>query len=293
MKVSIKGMLISAALAGGVFAGATGVASAAPVADLKGTNVVLVHGAFADGSSWSKVIPLLEARGLHVVAVQNPLSSLADDVAATRRVIEQQDGPVVLVGHSWAGVVISQAGNEEKVKSLVYVAAFAPDNGQSIADLTKDAPPPAWVGELRKDSAGFMTLSDKAIHEDFAPDLPRAQQDVVAATQGPWFGGCIEDKVHAGGLARQAVELRGGDPGHDDRSEAAAADGRADRRDDHARGREPCGDAEPAAGGGRCDRGGGRAGARRGGGEVRARARAAVGGVACSWPALAFQFSLL
>ncbi|ATF88106.1 alpha/beta fold hydrolase [Burkholderia gladioli] len=195
MKVSIKGMLISAALAGGVFAGATGVASAAPVADLKGTNVVLVHGAFADGSSWSKVIPLLEARGLHVVAVQNPLSSLADDVAATRRVIEQQDGPVVLVGHSWAGVVISQAGNEEKVKSLVYVAAFAPDNGQSIADLTKDAPPPAWVGELRKDSAGFMTLSDKAIHEDFAPDLPRAQQDVVAATQGPWFGGCIEDKV--------------------------------------------------------------------------------------------------
>lgn len=123
----MKRVLISAAVLGGLFGAAA--AHAAPKEDLKGTNVVLVHGAFADGSSWNRVIPLLEARGLHVVSVQNPLSSLADDAAAARRVIDQQQGPVVLVGHSWAGVVISEAGNDDKVKSLVYVAAFAPDSG--------------------------------------------------------------------------------------------------------------------------------------------------------------------
>ena len=100
-------------------------------------NVVLVHGAFADGSSYAKVIPLLVARGYHVVAVQNPLSSLADDVAATRRAIALQDGPVILVGHSWAGTVITEAGNDPKVAGLVYIAAFAPDDGQSVVDATK------------------------------------------------------------------------------------------------------------------------------------------------------------
>ncbi|MGU7773358.1 alpha/beta fold hydrolase [Burkholderia sp. MR1-5-21] len=189
----MKRVLVSAAVLGGLLGAVA--AHAAPQDDLNGTNVVLVHGAFADGSSWNRVIPLLEARGLHVVSVQNPLSSLADDVAATRRAIDQQQGPVVLVGHSWAGVVISDAGNDDKVKSLVYVAAFAPDNGQSIADVTQGLPPPAWAGELRKDAGGFTRLSDKAIAEDFAPDLPAAQQHIVAATQGPWYGGCIADKV--------------------------------------------------------------------------------------------------
>jgi len=100
-------------------------------------NVVLVHGAFADGSSWSKVIPLLQAKGLHVVAVQNPLSSLADDVAATKRAIALQDGPVILVGHSYGGVVITEAGNDPKVVGLVYVAAFAPGDGESITSISK------------------------------------------------------------------------------------------------------------------------------------------------------------
>ncbi|OJA71987.1 hypothetical protein BGV71_24075 [Burkholderia ubonensis] len=189
----MKRVLISAAVLGGLFGAAA--AHAAPKEDLKGTNVVLVHGAFADGSSWNRVIPLLEARGLHVVSVQNPLSSLADDAAAARRAIDQQQGPVVLVGHSWAGVVISEAGNDDKVKSLVYVAAFAPDSGQSIADVTQGLPPPAWASELSKDAAGFARLSDKAIAQDFAPDLPPVQQRIVAATQGPWFGGCIAEKV--------------------------------------------------------------------------------------------------
>lgn len=197
---SIKQVFVCAALAGSAFAlqsahAANVVESAVSKQDLKGTNVVLVHGAFADGSSWNRVIPLLEARGLHVVAVQNPLSSLADDATATKRVIDRQNGPVVLVGHSWGGVVISEAGNDDKVKSLVYVAAFAPDDGQSIADITQGQPPAPWASELHKDAAGYLTLSDKAIREDFAPDLPAAQQRVVAATQGPWFSGDIAQKV--------------------------------------------------------------------------------------------------
>lgn len=188
-----KKLLGAALLLGGLFS--LQASHAAPPQDLKGKNVVLVHGAFADGSSWEKVIPLLEARGLHVVAVQNPLSSLDDDVSATKRVIEQQTGPVVLVGHSWACVVISEAGNDDKVKSLVYVAAFAPDSGQSIDDMTKGKPAPVWASELQKDSAGYLTLSTKAVLEDFAQDVPLPQRRVIAATQGPWASGCISQKV--------------------------------------------------------------------------------------------------
>src|SRR5438876_8627688 len=117
-------------------------------------NVVLVHGAFADGSSWAKVIPLLEAKGLHVIAVQNPLSSLADDVAAAKRAIALQEGPVILVGHSWGGVVITQAGNDDKVAGLVYVAALAPDQGQATTDQLKPYPPPPGLAQGKPDAAG-------------------------------------------------------------------------------------------------------------------------------------------
>src|SRR5262249_38768016 len=157
--------------------------------------IVLVHGAFADGSSWSKVIALLQAKGYPVVAVQNPLSSLADDVVKTERVINQQTRPVVLVGHSWAGVVITQAGNNPKVKALVYVDAFAPDSGQSIADVTAGLPPAPWSSTLIKDEAGYLTLPAPTVAHDFAQDLPPAEQGVVAATQGPWFEGAAADKV--------------------------------------------------------------------------------------------------
>src|SRR5205807_5932372 len=145
-----------------------GEAAAAPTVK----NVVLVHGAFADGSSWAKVIPLLEAKGLHVTAVQNPLSSLADDVAATKRAIANQDGPVILVGHSWAGMVISEAGNDPKVAGLVYVAAIVPDDGQSADDVLKSFPPPPGLAEAKPDAAGFLSLTRKGIDEDFVPDVP-------------------------------------------------------------------------------------------------------------------------
>src|SRR5216117_78657 len=128
-------------------------------------NVVLVHGAFADGSSWAKVIPLLEAKGLHVTAVQNPLSSLADDVAATKRAIAMQEGPVILVGHSWAGMVISEAGNDLKVAGLVYVAAIVPDEGQAASDVLKPYAPGPDLGEAKPDASGYLSLTRKGIDE--------------------------------------------------------------------------------------------------------------------------------
>ena len=155
-------------------------------ADLSAKTVVLVHGAFADGSSWAKVIPRLRARGLHVVAVQNPLTSLKADVDATQRAIDQVDGPVILVGHSYGGVVITDAGNSPKVKAMVYVAAFAPDSGQSITSMTKGAPPPAYAPFLRKDSGGFFTLTEEGIRKNFATDLPPAEQELIATVQVPW-----------------------------------------------------------------------------------------------------------
>jgi pimeloyl-ACP methyl ester carboxylesterase len=157
--------------------------------------VVLVHGAWADGSSWDKVIPLLQARGLKVVAVQNPLTSLADDVAATKRAIDDQPGPVILVGHSWAGTVITQAGDDAKVAALVFVAAFAPDEGQSTADLVKDLPPPPGSASIHPDAAGFLWVTPQGVARDFAPDLPAAQTRVMAATQGPISSKTFEERV--------------------------------------------------------------------------------------------------
>jgi pimeloyl-ACP methyl ester carboxylesterase len=156
--------------------------------------VVLVHGAFADGSSWSKVIPLLQAKGLKVVAVQNPLSSLAADIDATKRVIDAQSGPVILVGHSWGGVVISAAGVDDKVKALVYVAAFALPPGVSVNDVGAGKPPLPWLQELQQDAGGYLRLSDAAVGKYFAQDLGADEVAVVASTQGPTFGGLFDEK---------------------------------------------------------------------------------------------------
>src|SRR6266851_9717796 len=134
------------------------------------TNIVLVHGAWADGSSWSRVIPLLEGKGLHVDAVQLPLTSQADDVATVQRAIARVDGRLVLVAHSYGGAVITQAGNDPKVAGLVYVAAFAPDKGESPLQLLTAYPTPI-ANELRVDQFGFITLTPNGIREDFAQDL--------------------------------------------------------------------------------------------------------------------------
>jgi pimeloyl-ACP methyl ester carboxylesterase len=154
-------------------------------------NIVLVHGAWADGSSWSKVIPLLEARGFHVVAVQNPLTSFTDDVAATNRMIDAQDGPVLLVGHSYGGAVITQAGNNPKVVGLVYVAAFAPDAGESAGSLGKPYGPTPGITELRPIADGFLVITPKGVLEDFAQDLPLAEKTELIATQAATQGAAL------------------------------------------------------------------------------------------------------
>src|ERR1700719_3184728 len=146
-------------------------------------NVVLVHGLYADGSSWIDVIHYLQSAGLNVTAVQNPLTSLADDVAATRRALAAQDGPTVLVGHSFAGTIISEAGNDPKVSALVYVAARAPDAGEDFAALAAKFPkPPASAGVVRAD--GFFWLSEDAFIKDFAGDLAPARARALFAVQG-------------------------------------------------------------------------------------------------------------
>jgi pimeloyl-ACP methyl ester carboxylesterase len=173
------------------------IASAALPAATEGqrTTVVLVHGAFADGSAWDKVIPLLQAKGLHVVSVQNPLTSLADDMAATRRALDVQTGPVVLVGHSWAGMVITEVGLHERVKALVYVAAFAPSEGESATDLGKGYPAPAGAGSFVADKEGFVTMSPEGIAKHLAQDVPAAQTRLMAVTQGPIRGKNFDEKV--------------------------------------------------------------------------------------------------
>ena len=148
------------------------------------TNILLVHGAWADGSSWSKVIPLLDAKGFNVVAVQLPLTTQADDVATVQRAIALVDGRLLLVAHSYGGAVMTQAGNDPKVAGLVYVAAFAPAEGESPFDLTIANPTP-FLQHLQQDQFGFLKLTSTGIREDFAPDLSDSEQTVLAATQSP------------------------------------------------------------------------------------------------------------
>jgi pimeloyl-ACP methyl ester carboxylesterase len=152
MKMLKRSLIVALALASTLVAGPSKsqTTSSAPAV----RNVVLVHGAFADGSSYAKVIPLLEARGLRVIAVQNPLSSLRDDVAAAKRAIALADGPVILVGHSWGGQVITEAGNDPKVAGLVYIAAIVPEDGQAAGDVLKPYPPSPGLGEAKPDASG-------------------------------------------------------------------------------------------------------------------------------------------
>lgn len=182
----MKRTLIASIIASAVVLSGGACAQTAPVqkASVVAKNVVLVHGLYADASSWSEVIPLLQQAGLHVTAVQNPLTSLADDAEATRRVLALQDGPTVLVAHSYGGMVISQAGGDPKVSALVYVAARGPDAGEDYAALAAKFPAaPAGAG-LIKSPDGFAQLGEKAFLHDFASDLPTAKAETLYAVQG-------------------------------------------------------------------------------------------------------------
>jgi pimeloyl-ACP methyl ester carboxylesterase len=158
-------------------------------------NIVLVHGGFVDGSGWEGVYKALKKEGYTVTVVQNPTITLADDVAATKRAIASQNGPVILVGHSYGGVVISEAGNDPKVAGLVYIAAFAPDKGESVSSLIKNPPPGAPVPPILPPQDGFLFLDRAKFAAAFAGDVGAEAASFMADSQVPWgveaLGGAV------------------------------------------------------------------------------------------------------
>ena len=150
-------------------------------------NVVLVHGAFTDASGWKAIYTILTKKGYNVTVVQNPLTSLEDDVAATRTAIDKQDGLCILVGHSWGGTVITEAGNVPKVAALVYVAAFQPDKGESTLQLLQTAPPAPENGVLPPDGKGIVYYDKAKYHAGFCADVSKEQADFMYASQGAFY----------------------------------------------------------------------------------------------------------
>jgi pimeloyl-ACP methyl ester carboxylesterase len=197
--------------------------------------IVLVHGAWADGSSWNKVIPLLRAKGLSVIAVQVPLTSIEDDVAATKRIIADTEGAIVLVGHSWGGMAVTEAGNDPKVAALVYVSAFAPDVGESGSSLIGAHPAPPALSTIVTDGAGFVYQTIDGMAKNIAPDIPLAEAQVLAVTQGrlagkafgqsvtiaawktkpSWFIVTADDRVVSAELQAAESQADGGKDDHD------------------------------------------------------------------------------
>lgn len=157
--------------------------------------IVLVHGGFVDGSGWEDVYRILKKDGYPVSIVQNPTTSLADDVAATKRVIAEQQRPVILVGHSYGGVVITEAGNDPGVAGLVYIAAFAPDRGESVASLIKDPPPGAPVPPILPPQEGFLMLDKARFAASFAADVAPEKAEFMANSQVPWGVAALEGAV--------------------------------------------------------------------------------------------------
>ena len=189
-------------------------------------SILLVHGAWADGSSWSRVIPLLRAEGLDATAVQLPLTSLEDDAATVRRAMALENGPILLVAHSYGGVVITEVGTDPKVTGLVYVAAFAPDVGESAGSLGGSVPAAPMASEARPDADGFVKLTWTGVSESFAQDLPDAERTILFAAQAPtsvkslggvvanaawktkpsWYVVATEDRAISPGLERTMAE---------------------------------------------------------------------------------------
>ena len=179
---------IASAAALGIMAGSAH--AAAPI-----KNIVLVHGGFVDGSGWEGVYNLLTKDGYKVTIVQNPTTSLADDVAVTRRALAAQDGPAVLVGHSYGGVVITESGNDPKVKALVYIAAFVPDKGESVSSLIANPPPGASVPPILPPQDGFLFLDRAKFAASFAADVKPAQAAFMADSQVPWGVAALAGQV--------------------------------------------------------------------------------------------------
>jgi pimeloyl-ACP methyl ester carboxylesterase len=158
-------------------------------------NVVLVHGGFVDGAGWGSVYKILKNGGYHVSIVQNPTISLQDDAAATQRILATQDGPVILVGHSYGGAVITEAGTHPKVAALVYITAFAPDKGESVATLIKDPPPGAPVPPILPPQDGYLFLDRAKFHASFAADVDPETAAFMADSQVPWGLGALSGAI--------------------------------------------------------------------------------------------------
>ncbi len=158
-------------------------------------NIVLVHGGFVDGSGWEGVYKSLKKKGYNVSIVQNPTLSLADDVAATKRILASQDGPAILVGHSYGGAVITEAGNDPKVAGLVYITAFAPDKGESVATLIKDPPPGAPVPPILPPQDGYLFLDRAKFRASFAGDVDAERAAFMADSQVPWGVEALSGKI--------------------------------------------------------------------------------------------------
>jgi pimeloyl-ACP methyl ester carboxylesterase len=187
-------MNLSKFLIAGMLGGATLAHGGAHAADAR-PSIVLVHGGFVDGSGWESVYDILKHDGYAVSIVQNPTASLAEDVAFTKRVLDQQSGPVVLVGHSYGGAIITEAGNAANVKALVYITAFAPDAGESVQTLIKDPPPGAPVPPILPPQDGWLMLDNAKFAAAFAADVPPKKAQFMADSQVPWnvaaLGGTI------------------------------------------------------------------------------------------------------
>ncbi|WP_053069676.1 alpha/beta hydrolase [Xanthomonas sp. NCPPB 1128] len=193
MAFTIK-LLAGLAVAGVLAASAFPQSSRAETLRAAVPNIVLVHGAFVDGSSWAEVVRRLQRKGYHVTAVQNPLTSLADDVAATRRVLARQRGPVLLVGHSWAGAVITEAGNADNVRGLVYLSALVPDSNESVADLLTRLHAP--MDGMTPDADGLVWLdAPTAFRTVMAGDVPMDKVRVLAAMQQPMAARAFADRI--------------------------------------------------------------------------------------------------
>ncbi|MBB2147459.1 alpha/beta hydrolase [Pedobacter gandavensis] len=158
-------------------------------------NVVLVHGAFADGSGYKGVHEALTKQGYHVTAVQNPLTSLKDDITATNLALDALDGPAILAGHSWGGAVITQAGSHPKVAGLVYIAAFQPDNGETALQWFQTAPPAEENGVLPPDDKGIVYYDKAKFHAGFCGDLSKEEAEFMYASQGAFYGECFVSPI--------------------------------------------------------------------------------------------------
>jgi pimeloyl-ACP methyl ester carboxylesterase len=191
LTTSLKKSFLVAALFAATLLTTNALAQTAP----KVKNIVIVHGAFADGSGFKALFDILTKQGYNVSVVQNPLTSLKDDVDAANRIIDKQDGLVILVGHSWAGTVITQAGNNPKVVGLVYVAAFAPDAGENTLQWATSLPAAPENGILAPDANGIIYFDKTKFHAGFCADVSKDLAAFMYASQGPIFGQCFADKV--------------------------------------------------------------------------------------------------